>query len=99
MCVCMECWCGLAFFLPRGAWDSRFRLHSGTWLVLPPCHCEARIACDMYECHALDAKGVDFDDDGIEVKLARRGEVSTPVGVSFGVPKLGFWEKNTWIFF
>jgi hypothetical protein len=28
--------------------------------VLPLCHCEARTACVMYDCQALNAKGVDF---------------------------------------
>jgi hypothetical protein len=44
----------------------------------------------MYECHVLDTKRVDFDDDGVEIKSARGGEASSPIRVSFQVPELGF---------
>jgi hypothetical protein len=53
----------------------------------------------LYECHALDTKRVDFDDDGIEVKSARGGEASAPIRVSFQVPELRFWKKPRGTFF
>ncbi len=43
-------------------------------LVLPPCHCEAGIVSN------LDARGGDFDDDGIEGKSARGGGGLHPPG-------------------
>ncbi len=43
-------------------------------LVLSPCDCDPRIGRDMSDCHAIDVKGVDFDDDGVEGKSARGGE-------------------------
>jgi hypothetical protein len=61
--------------------------------LLPPCECDARIASNMQECHTLDVKGVYFDDNGAEVKLARRGKASAPVGVNFLV------KKTMWTFF
>jgi hypothetical protein len=54
---------------------------------------------DMYECHALDTKRVNFDDDGIEVKSARGGEASAPVRVSFQSPNSGFGKNHVELFF
>ena len=51
----------------------------------------------------LNAKGVDFDDDGIEGKLARGGECLHPSGGEFSflslVLGLGFWKKPSGTFF
>jgi hypothetical protein len=86
-------------FLTLGS--ARLAIPASQWhrLVLPPCHCEAGITSNMWKCHTLDARGGDFDDDGIEGKSVRGGGRSAPVGVSF----LSFLHtvlgKTTWNFF